>query len=267
MRIGAGSRSCFFRPSGKRWPQKSRSPLLVVRPDARRRHAGQVRAHDHLDRQRRALARDRARSDRARRARGSARRRASSRTRTRRREFSTWPLSGSVPSTRSNALMRSVTTMMRRPSARRVVVADLALVLLAELRKIRVRERMRERLLQSVGVRIVHRQARYITAPRPIHSQAQVGGFGPERARRRAERAGSSARRWPSRRPVDHEHVGVRLDHADGRLGVFGGEAQRQLAGGLHRAAAFAAELQLRRRGQVVAAGRPIRGLAARQRA
>ena len=50
------------------------------------------------------------------------------------RRFSTCPLNGMVPSARSNALMRSVTTMNLGHS--RVIVADLALVTLAKTREV-----------------------------------------------------------------------------------------------------------------------------------
>ena len=71
VRMGSGEPLVLLEPVGQLVAAEDALARGVVRPDARRGDAGDVRAHDHLDRERRALG-ARARWDRARAARGSA---------------------------------------------------------------------------------------------------------------------------------------------------------------------------------------------------
>ena len=113
---GLGQLLVLLQPLGQRVAAEVADAALVVRPQAGRRRARGVRAHDHLDEDRRALdALEDVGVGHAR-SRGSATTSLVCSNHQAAMPLSTWPLKGMVPSTRSKALMRSVTTMKRRPS-------------------------------------------------------------------------------------------------------------------------------------------------------
>ena len=110
VRMGLGQRLVLLEPVGQDVPAEVPHAALVVGPEARRRRARRVRAHDHLDQDRLAL--DALEDVGVRGAERVVGRDAfvwSNHHAARR--FRTCPLNGTVPRTRSNALMRSVTTM------------------------------------------------------------------------------------------------------------------------------------------------------------
>ena len=153
-------------------------PVGVLAPQRRGGDAGDVAAHDHLDRQRRAPRGRRARWGRARRRRGWRRCRRCCSNHHAASWLSTWPLYGTPAMMRSNADSRSVVTNRRVPVARHGerVRAHLAVAAVGERRGRRRRTGRAADVVSAPwrGARHLLEQWR-APLPEPAQADAAVG--------------------------------------------------------------------------------------------